>query len=166
MINFSKLEHYKVIENEHKWHILSSLGIFTHLPVSTGIFRLQHLNLVIKALSFGDNLSKSYPSLYFCIICYCLYSSCYTCIVSESIIKSLKFHKQNVPTICIRYSTIEGRCIAPRPVTEYKCGKRNPLYPIRTTSFVSNYHHWLDTSAGELRWHSSHYFGTDMVYWY
>jgi hypothetical protein len=42
----------------HRWHILSSLGIFTHLPVSTGIFKLQHLNLVIKALSFGDNLSK------------------------------------------------------------------------------------------------------------
>ena len=33
-------------------------AIFTHLPVSTGIFKLQHLNLVIKALSFGDNLSK------------------------------------------------------------------------------------------------------------
>jgi hypothetical protein len=42
----------------HKWHILSSLGIFTHLPVSTGIFKLQHLHLVIKALLFGDNLSK------------------------------------------------------------------------------------------------------------
>jgi hypothetical protein len=34
-------------------------------------------------------------------------------------------------SICIRYST------APRPSLEYECGKRNPLYPIRATSFVS-----------------------------
>ena len=26
---------------------------------------------------------------------------------------------------------------APRPSPEYSCGKRNPLYPIRSTSFVS-----------------------------
>jgi hypothetical protein len=28
-------------------------------------------------------------------------------------------------------------CVAPRPSPEYECGKRNPLYPIRATSFVS-----------------------------
>ena len=36
------------------------------------------------------NVDRIYLSLYFCIICYCLYSSCYTCIVSESIIKEKK----------------------------------------------------------------------------
>ena len=28
-------------------------------------------------------------------------------------------------------------CVAPKPSPEYECGKRNPLYPIRATSFVS-----------------------------
>jgi hypothetical protein len=28
-------------------------------------------------------------------------------------------------------------CVTPRPSPEYECGKRNPLYPIRATSFVS-----------------------------
>ena len=31
----------------------------------------------------------------------------------------------------------EVRCIAPMPSTEYECRKRNPLYPIQATSFVS-----------------------------
>jgi hypothetical protein len=30
-----------------------------------------------------------------------------------------------------------SRCVAPRPSPEYECGKRNPLYPIRASSFVS-----------------------------
>jgi hypothetical protein len=29
------------------------------------------------------------------------------------------------------------RSVAPRPSPQYECGKRNPLYPIWTTSFVS-----------------------------
>ena len=32
---------------------------------------------------------------------------------------------------------VHSNCIAPRPSPEYSCGKRNLLYPIRATSFVS-----------------------------
>jgi hypothetical protein len=36
-----------------------------------------------------------------------------------------------------RFSRWRSWCYAPRPSPEYSCGKRNPLYPIRSTSFVS-----------------------------
>ena len=32
---------------------------------------------------------------------------------------------------------------APRPSPEYKCGKRNPLYPIRVASFVLIEHYLM-----------------------
>jgi hypothetical protein len=50
-VNFKWINHIKSIFDN-----VVMFGI--NLPVSTGIFKLQHLNLVIKALLFGDNLSK------------------------------------------------------------------------------------------------------------
>ena len=55
---------------------------------------------------------------------------------------NITLNRVHLTIIRIRTHNISGDrdCLhsyAPRPSPEYSCGKRNPLYPIRATSFVS-----------------------------